>query len=211
LHDPESPDRRTAVLGVLGGVASGKSLVARLLAGPGGRVLDADQIAREVLESPEGVARLRESFGEGVLDAEGRPDREALARRVFGRPAERARLEDWIHPEVRARIWAGLERARREGVGRVVLDVPLLLEKDRESGFAAACDILIFVDSDPIDRGRRAEAQRRWEPGEVERREADQLSLEEKRAQADCVIQNRGTPQELDRAVQSLLEKLGLD
>lgn len=209
---PRRPRRpaRTVVLGVLGGIASGKSRVAAALAGPGGLVVAADTLAHEALASSEVRDAIRDAFGPAVLDAAGAVDRRALAAVVFQDPAARHRLEGWIHPWVRARISAALEAARRAGTPRVVLDVPLLLEHDAEHGFARQCDHLVFVEADAAERDRRAVATRGWEPGEVARREAAQLPLSEKRRRADVIVQNDGTPNELDAAIAAALAELGL-
>lgn len=196
------------VIGVLGGIASGKSLVARLLAGSGGAVVDADAAAREVLGSPELRERIREHFGPAALRPDGTPDREVLARRVFADPEARARLESWIHPPVRARIHALVREARGAGRTPIVLDVPLLLENDAEHHLAELCDALVFVDSDPGERDRRAQAQRGWPEGEVLRREAAQTPLSEKRARAHHVIHNRGDLEQLERSVRDVLAAL---
>ena len=205
-HSPRS--RRSTVLGVLGGIAAGKSEVARLLAGPGGMVLDADALAREAIDSPAVLARLREGFGAAAIGPDGRADRGFLAERIFSDAAARKLLEGWIHPLVRAKILAGLEAAEARGVERVVLDVPLLLENDAEHGFARACDHLVFVDASAAERDRRARASRGWPPGEVARREAAQMPLAEKRRRARWVIRNEGSPEELRSAVQRILDEL---
>jgi dephospho-CoA kinase len=196
------------VIGVLGGVASGKSTAARLLAGPEGVVIDADRLAREVLAEPEAVAWLARTFGHGVLDAAGRPDRGALAERVFASPAERERLEAFTHPRIRARIRAALEDARAAGRPRIVLDVPLLLENEAEHGLTAACNVLVFVEAGEAERERRARAGRGWSAGEIARRQAAQLALPHKRARARYVIRNDGTLAELERNVNQLLAAL---
>ena len=195
----------TTVYGVLGGIASGKSAVARALAGPEGRVLDADRMAHEALASEEGRRRLVERWGEDVLDADGRPDRRRVAERVFGAPDELAWLEGWIHPAVRVRMHAELEAARAAGVPRVALDVPLLLENDAEHGLVERCDALVFVDAPQALREERARRTRGWPAGELARREALQLPLETKRARAHHVIPNHGDLAELSAAVASLL------
>ncbi len=210
----ESPlPRPTVVLGVLGGIASGKSRVARALAGAEGRVIDADELAEEVLGLPEVVERIRERFGEGCLDREGRPDRDALAGLVFdpetGDEARRA-LEGWTHPLVRARILERLREARAAGIPRVVLDVPLLLENDSRHGLVKQCDVLVFVDADLPARDRRARHARGWSPGEVARREATQLELDLKRKRADVVVSNNGSPEELEQEVSQALRRLGI-
>jgi dephospho-CoA kinase len=200
----------TVVLGVLGGIAAGKSAVARLLAGPDGLVLSADAAAHEALESPEVVALLVDAYGPGILDARGRPDRAALGRRVFAAPTERARLEGWIHPRVREKIRADLARARAAGVPRIVLDVPLLLENDEHHGLVRQCDHLVFVEVSAEERERRARALRGWETGEVTRREAAQLPLPEKKMRAHVVVRNEGSLADLARAVNNALAELGL-
>jgi dephospho-CoA kinase len=206
------PGGRTRVLGVLGGIASGKSRAARLLAGEAGLVISADEIAHEVLRSPEVAARVRERFGDAVLGADGLPDRGALARLAFDPargPEARRALESWTHPRVRARILERLQEARAAGTPRVVLDVPLLLENDDRHGLARTCDALIFVDAGLELREERARRSRGWELGEIARREAVQLPLAEKRARADFVIPNNGSPAELDQAVRDVLARLG--
>lgn len=193
--------RTSVVIGVLGGIASGKSAVARMLAGPEGRVIDADEIAREVLVSPAVRFDLLCAFGGDVFDRQGNPDREAIAKHVFGSAEKRRKLEAFTHPPIRARIRAALEAARRAGVRRIVLDVPLLLENDASHGLAAECDEIVFVDSDEAERDARAVRSRGWRPGDVARREATQMPLAEKRDRASRIVTNRGTLADLARAV----------
>jgi len=193
---------------VLGGIASGKSAVARLLAGSEGEVVDADELAHRALEEPEVLERVRARFGDEVLDPEGRPDRAAIARRAFADPADRRALEGWIHPIVRVRIRGLLDAARSRGVRRVVLDVPLLLENEAEHGLASLCDELVFVDADEGAREQRAMSVRGWSRGEMARREASQLPLTEKRARARHLIENNGDLEQLEVAALSLLERM---
>ena len=198
----KSPSARVSVvIGVLGGIASGKSEVARMLAGPEGRIIDADEIAREVLGSPSVRFDLLGAFGGDVFARQGNPDREAIAKRVFGSPEKRRKLESFTHPPIRARIRAALEAARRAGVRRIVLDVPLLLENEASHGLAAECDEIVFVDSDEAERDARAVRSRGWRPGDVARREATQMPLAEKRARASRIVSNRGTLADLAHAV----------
>lgn len=198
-------DRRSTVIGVLGGIASGKSQVARFLAGTTGVVLDADTIAREVLLAPETVTWLAQSFGPEVIGADGTPDREALGALVFSDSSARERLEHWIHPVVRERIRAGLDEARAAGRTPIVLDVPLLLEHEAHHGLTAECDFLVYIETDPETREQRAQERRGWAPGEVARREQVQISQDEKRAQARHVIENRAGLDELKARVTEIL------
>ncbi len=196
------------VLGLAGGVASGKSAVARQLAGADGLVLAADAIAQEALDAPEVVAKVRERFGPEALDEAGRPDRAAIGAVVFADPDARKVLEGWIHPAVRARILAELEDAGRREIPVVVLDVPLLFENDAQHGLVARCDAILFVESPLAEREARATAYRGWSPGEVARREAAQLPLEQKRARCTHVVQNMGSLDELEREVARVLAEL---
>lgn len=206
-----TPPSPTLILGVLGGIAAGKSAVARLLAGPDGLVLSADELAREVLDSPAVLERVRSRFGAAAIGPDGRADREVLARAIFD-PAHgrelRAELESWTHPLVRDRITERLGRARAAGVPRVVLDVPLLLENDAQHGLARLCDVLVFVRVRDDERERRAMRERGWKSGEVARREAAQLPLAEKEKRAHHVIENNQGLVELQQAVERLLDEL---
>lgn len=210
---PSPPPPRSGpgpvVFGVVGGIASGKSAVARRLAGPRGWVLDADELAHEALD--ELAPRVERELGPGLLDGAGRVDRSALARVVFADPEARSRLEGWIHPRVRATILGVLADAERQGIPRVVLDVPLLLENDNQHGLVARCHHLVFVDAPLEERDRRAARSRGWEPGEVARREAAQLSPTEKRERADFVVDNTGGLAELDAAVDRVLAEAGIE
>jgi dephospho-CoA kinase len=208
---PLPPPPRPRILGLLGGIAAGKSAAARLLAGPDGVVLAADALAHEVLDTPEVQAKVRARFGARALGPDGRVDRALVARAVFEPthgPALRAELESWTHPLVRARIMARLDAARDAGVPRVVLDVPLLLENDAEHGLARLCDVLVFVDVPDDERDRRAQRERGWPRGEVFRREQAQLALDEKKRRAHHVLPNHQGLAELERAVQELLARL---
>lgn len=176
-------------IGLTGGIASGKSAVAKVLAEQGAVVLDADRAAHEVIQEPEVVAALVERWGSGVLTADGKVDRSQLAERVFaaGEAATAGRkfLEGLVHPRVRQRLSAELERQATAGATVAVLDVPLLLE----AGWREMCDLVLFVDSPQAARQARA-AERGWDPDELAQREAAQLPITEKRRLADAVIDN---------------------
>ncbi|MEM6675801.1 MAG: dephospho-CoA kinase [Planctomycetota bacterium] len=209
-HDvrPAPEPRPTVVFGVLGGIASGKSRVARLLAGEDGIVLDADATAHRALDDDPVRSRVVARPGPGMLAPDGGIDRSALARVVFDDPGARKELEGWIHPVVRATLSEALEDALSRGVPRVVLDVPLLLENADEHGFLDRCDHLVFVDA-PLDvRAARATRDRGWERDEVSRREAAQMPLARKRVRSDVVIENDGDLDELERAVADALRSL---
>lgn len=191
------------VIGLLGGVAAGKSTVARLFGERGLVVVDADAEARAVAELPEVRAAVRARFGAGVFDAAGALDRARLAEVVFADPAARRDLEAITHPRIRAALEARIETALRAGAS-VVLDVPLLLEH----GLIERCDLCAFVESAPEVRARRA-AGRGWSENEIARREAHQASLAVKRARAASIIRNDGSLEDTDRQIDELLRQLG--
>lgn len=189
-------------LGLLGGVAAGKSAVARAMEARGLLRLDADAVAREVVAEPRVLAALSERFGPGILGPDGSLDRAALAAAAFGSEADTAALNALVHPEVRRRL---REQVAAAGERPLVLDVPLLLGSPLED----LVDTWIFVSSPEAAREERA-AGRGWEPGERARREARQADLAAKRARADHVLENHGTIEDLERSVDTLLQALGL-
>lgn len=176
---------------MLGGIASGKSEVARAFAGTRGEVIEADRIAHEVLESPPLRSWIAARFGPELTAGQG-VDRAALGARVFADPAARAELEARVHPQVRLAIESRIAAARARHASPIVLDIPLLLESDAAQHWTALCDALVFVDADAKVREARATARRGWPPGELARRESIQLPLDLKRARADVVIENDG-------------------
>ncbi len=204
---PQGSSPRPLVLGVVGGIASGKSRVARLLAGADGVHVDADALAHEALETPAVRAWVSERIGAQALSSE-RVDRGAVAKAVFAQPELRRELEALVHPLVRSAIAEALERARREARTRVVLDVPLLLENDAQHQLVAQCDALVFVDTDARVRRARASATRGWSEEELARREAAQLPLETKRSRADVVIPNDGDWAQTASAAQDALRRI---
>jgi dephospho-CoA kinase len=195
------------VIGIVGGVASGKSTVAAQFARLGAVVLDADSAAHRVLEMPDVKEALRARWGDSIFDDKGRIDRAAVAARVFGEgdaDAERQFLESLVHPRVRRDLETQMEVLAQKGVSAVVLDVPLLVE----AGWQALCDEIIFVEAPPQARAERAEA-RGWTLEELNRRESAQASLEEKRRAAGHVIHNAGGLAELRRQVEGVWSRLG--
>ena len=173
-------------IGLTGGIGSGKSTVAALLAERGARVVDADRIAREVVEpGTPGLAAVVAEFGEGVLAGDGSLDRPALTAVVFGDPAARARLDGVVHPLVRARAAELVAAAPPEAV--VVQDVPLLVE----TGQAGSYDLVLVVEADPEVRVRRL-VGRGLSAEDARARMASQATDEQRRAVADVVLRNDG-------------------
>ncbi len=190
-------------LGLTGGLASGKSTVARRLAERGATVIDADRLVAELYApGAPGARAAAELFGPAVLDERGAVDRTALARIVFADPAARGRLERAVHPLVRRRF----ARIAEEAPGEVlVLEATLLVE----AGYAPDFDRVITVEAPEDVRLRRA-VERGMEPDEARRRLAAQGSGETRRAAADLVIANDGDRAKLERRVDELADELGL-
>jgi dephospho-CoA kinase len=190
-------------VGLTGGVASGKSTVAKLLDEVGAVVIDADVLAREVVEpGTPGLAAVVATFGPEVLAADGGLDRARLGAIVFADPEQRAGLESIIHPLVRARA-AEIEAAAPPGA-LVVHDIPLLVETGQESDF----DAVIVVDL-PIDvQLERAMRDRGWTEGEARARIEAQAGRDERLAVATHVVDNTGTYEDLRRRVTEVFEEL---
>jgi dephospho-CoA kinase len=186
-------------IGLTGGIGSGKSTVARRFAELGALVIDADALAREVVEpGTDGLAAVVAEFGEQVLDDDGRLDRPALAGLVFGDEAARGRLNAIVHPRVRDRA-AELIAAAPPGTV-VVQDVPLLVE----TGQADTYDLVVVVEAPEELRVRRLARDRGMSAGEVRARMAAQATDEQRRAVADVVLVNDGTPDDLRAKVDRL-------
>ncbi|HEX4129407.1 MAG TPA: dephospho-CoA kinase [Pirellulales bacterium] len=182
------------ILGILGGVACGKSLVARQFAELGAGLLDADRAGHEVLRMPEVEQAARARWGDGIFGADGHVDRAALAKIVFAPGAEARReltyLEQLTHPGIATCLRQQAGQFAAQHIRAVVLDAPLLLR----AGWNVLCDQIIFIDAPWEVRVARA-ATRGWNEAEVRRREAAQEPLEEKRRRADGVIDNSGSPE----------------
>ncbi len=198
---PPSP-QKPIVLGLLGGIASGKSTVARALQDQGFRWIDADRIAQSLLGSPQVRDALVERFGPQILDEEGGVKRKTLASLVFSRESERKFLEKLVHPEVRREMEAALEDAARSGQA-CVLDVPLLLE----GGLYRLCDILVYVQVPEEERKKRAIA-RGMASEDWEARENIQAPMTEKRGISHFELSNSGGKKQLLQEVHALLTRL---
>jgi dephospho-CoA kinase len=183
-------------IGLTGGIGSGKSTVARLLAERGAQVVDADVLAREVVApGTAGLAAVVAAFGEDVLTADGALDRPALAARVFGDPEARARLDGIVHPLVRARAAEAIAVLPSDAV--VVQDIPLLVETGQAGGF----DLVLVVEADVATRVARLVARGLTED-DARARIAAQATDEQRRAVADVVLDNSGTPEQLAEQVE---------
>ena len=190
------------ILGLVGGIASGKSEVARQFAQLGAAVLDADVWGHEILELPEVIQAAAERWGREIVGAQGQLRRDAVAQRVFAPGGQGAAdLEFWenqTHPRIAQRLAARLRELRvAGGVPLAVLDAAVMCK----AGWDQHCDSIVFVDTPRAERLRRARL-RGWSPVQFDARERAQLSVAEKRRRADFVIDNSGT---LDQTYEQVL------
>ena len=192
------------LVGLTGGIGSGKSTVARMLEPRGAVVFDADVLAREVVEpGTPGHAAVIERFGANVLAPGGELDREALASIVFADPAARRDLEAIVHPEVR-RLFAEGSEAYADTDHVVVFSAPLLVE----SGMHTAFDVLVVVSATTATQIERLMRERGMSEASIRARIDAQAPLEDKAALADFLIDNEGTREELEGQVGKLWSEL---
>ncbi|WP_395572553.1 dephospho-CoA kinase [Streptomyces sp. BK79] len=190
-------------VGLTGGIGAGKSEVSRLLVGHGAVLIDADRIAREVVEpGTEGLAAVVAAFGEDVLAEDGGLDRPKLGSIVFSDPEKLAVLNAIVHPLVGARTRALEEAAAEDAV--VVHDVPLLTE----NGLASLYDVVVVVDADPATQLDRLVRLRGMTEQDARARMAAQATREQRREIADVVIDNDVPLEELRRRVDEVWDEL---
>ncbi|MEV7105005.1 dephospho-CoA kinase [Streptomyces atroolivaceus] len=190
-------------VGLTGGIGAGKSEVSRLLARYGAVLIDADRIAREVVEpGTPGLTAVVEAFGPGVLGTDGSLNRPALGSIVFADPARLATLNAIVHPLVGARS-AELERAAGPGA-IVVHDVPLLTE----NGLAPLYDLVVVVDAEPGTQLDRLVRLRGMTESDARARMAAQATREERLAVADLVVDNDGPLADLEPQVRTVWSEL---
>jgi len=192
------------VIGIAGGVGSGKSTVAAILGGLGCLVLDADAQAKAVLDDQQVREQLVRWWGDKVVGADGNVDRSAVASIVFADDEQRRRLESLIHPRVIRMQKDAIRDADPSVTPAVVLDVPLLFE----AGMDALCDSVIFVETPKAARLDRVQAGRGWDKAELARRQATQWPLETKKAKSDVVVINAGDRADVEKQVRAVFERI---
>ncbi|MEO1128475.1 MAG: dephospho-CoA kinase [Planctomycetota bacterium] len=206
LAAPTHPER-PLIVGIAGGIAAGKSAVASAFASLGFLVSDSDRSVRAALGREDVRSTLVEWWGPGILDPSGEVARSRVAEIVFAEPAERRRLESLVHPIVHAERRDLVDRAAAVGAPGVVIDAPLLFE----AGVDAECDAVVFVDA-PIEVRLERTRSRGWDAAELERREAAQMPLTEKRARSQFVVRNSGSEMaELEQQVRRVYDALRAD
>ena len=175
------------MIGILGGMYSGKSTVAAELAKLGCAVIDADSISHQLLEEKDVLKKIVRVFGKEVLDGKGKISRSALANRIFGDPAKLETLTGILHPLVMARVEQLITQyAPQPAVRAIVLDIPLLVEV----GWEKRCDHIIFIDCAPLIRLERAKKTGVFDADQLKIRENLQISLDKKKHIADNIVDN---------------------
>lgn len=193
-------------IGIVGGVASGKSLVASQLESLGARRIDVDRLGHEVLTDPNVKSALVGRWGPSVLNVDGEIDRRAVAAIVFAQNGnqELEFLERITHPRIADRIRQTLEDWTQQGVVRVaLLDAAVLLK----AGWDVFCDKILYVDTPRPLRLERALA-RNWTQAQFDSREAAQRSLDSKRERADWVVDNSGSPEDTRTQLQAIWQSI---
>jgi dephospho-CoA kinase len=193
------------LVGLTGGIATGKSTFAGALRARGAPVVDADRLARAaVAKGSRGLAAVVGAFGSDVLGPDGELDRRRMAARVFADPAARARLEAIVHPAVRVLFRGEVEALRAGGAPLAFYDVPLLYE----AGLEREVELVVVVWAPREAQLARLMARDGLARAEAEARLAAQLPVDEKAARADVVVVNDASPADLERKASRLLDDL---
>ena len=193
------------VIGLTGGIGSGKSTVATMLGRLGAEVLDADAMVHALLAEPATTRKVVKRFGEEVLDPHGKVDRKKLAEVAFASRRNIRDLEAILHPAVVRRSKRRIAALRRTGKPCVVvIDAPLLVE----AGMDRLCDEIVFVHAPKAERVKRVRKTRGWSRRTLETREKRQKSLDVKRRNADTVVRNAEATKETSAQVHTLWQRV---
>ena len=192
-------------VGLTGGIGSGKSTVARMLGDAGFAVVDADQIARDIMEPGSPVlGEVAAEFGADLIGADGALNRGELARRAFATTEDTKRLNAITHPAIRAESERRFAAAEAAGEQAVIYDMPLLVDL----GLNQDMDLTVVVDVDKDERIRRLVAKRGLDEADARARMAQQIDDEARLAAADVVIDNNGPLDALEPQVAALIKKI---
>ena len=192
-------------VGLTGGIGSGKSTVARMLGRAGFAVVDADQIARDIMEPGSPVLdEVAAEFGADLIGADGALNRGELARRAFATTEDTKRLNAITHPAIRAESERRFAAAEAAGEQAVIYDMPLLVDL----GLYQDMDLTVVVDVDKEERIRRLVAKRGLDEADARARMAQQIDDEARLAAADVVIDNNGPLDALEPQVAALIKKI---
>jgi dephospho-CoA kinase len=191
------------IIGIVGGIGSGKSLVAGELVKRGGYLISGDELGHEALRDEGIKAKVVERWGKELLDDRGEIQRRLLGRRVFGNLEDLRALEGMVFPYIGRRLAEEIDKARREPAATmIVVDAAVMME----AGWDRHCDNIIYVEAPRAVRQRRLREMRGWSEKEVADREKAQMPLEEKRRRADAIIDNSAQPERVGEQIDRLLQ-----
>lgn len=192
-------------IGLTGGIGSGKSTVAKLLEHQGFPVVDADKIAREIMEPGSPVLdEVAAAFGDDLINEDGSLDRGELARRAFVDKPSTEKLNSITHPAIRAESERRFAAAEAAGEPAVIYDMPLLVEL----GMHRAMDLTVVVDVDAEERVRRLTMSRGLDEADARARIAQQIDDATRKAAADIIIDNNGDEENLKPQVEKLVQQI---
>lgn len=193
------------IIGLTGGIGSGKSTVARSLQKHGFPIVDADLIAREIVEPGQpALAELAKEFGEDILNADGSLDRGLLASRAFTNKDTTQRLNNITHPRINQRTQELFDEARENGAEAVIYDMPLLIDK----GLHKDMDATIVVHAAEHVRLERLTTKRGLDVDDVRRRINAQIDDETRKQHADILLDNNGTEEDLTKQIAQAVDKI---
>lgn len=196
---------RKPIIGIAGGIGSGKSFVAGLFGEFGCVVISSDDQVRDAYRDPRVLATLADWWGEDVMTTAGEVNKRVVAQKVFGQPAERERLERLLHPMVNAARERVMSTAANDiAVPAFVWDTPLLFE----TGLHEKCDAVVFVDAPRPLRLIRVQASRGWDAKELARRENSQLPLDTKKNLSQYVLENTADADVVRGQVRAVLSRI---
>jgi len=186
------------IIGITGGISSGKSTVTRMLASLGAELIDADKMCHKLLLKKELKDKIIERFGNTIQDSYGKIDRSRLAKIVFQDNASLDALCSILHPIVIEQIKSKIDEIGEKGRrSAIVIDAALLEESD----LSLMCDFIVFVNTSKDHRLKRSQISRHWTEGELEKREHFQMALEDKKKKAEYIIDNNFTEDNTFRQV----------
>lgn len=193
------------VIGLLGGIASGKSTVAAQFASLGAAVIDADRIAKDLLHDPDVKQQIHNAFGDRVFDSAGDINKQKLSEAVFDAPSSVKTINSIIHPRVMEKTEMLIEQYQADdGIVAVVLDIPLLMEV----GWEKRCDKLVFVNCDEPIRLKRASKRQFFNENLLKKREKFQISLDNKKKISHYIINNNEDLSELTKQISEIFPAL---
>lgn len=195
------------VIGLTGGIASGKSTVSRQFANAGWQIVDADKVAHQLTTANgQAIPPIVDAFGPNILQADGSLNRRALGRQVFAQPKQLATLNQIMQPLIRQSIIQQFADAQKAGRPHVMLDAPTLFEQ----GYQGDCDQIVVVSVDPVTQLARLIARDGLSTQEAQQRVASQMSLAQKRVLANWVIDNSGDRQFTRQQAAWLIDHLNM-